>query len=206
MTESSIYGNYRDTLETVMHYLTDCIKTHSEEVRQKTGEAAYEHLIFRIKSEESMREKCLRKGLPETPRSALHEIHDAVGIRVVCCFLHDIYDNVNFIASLPHCRIVQQKDYIRSAKPNGYRSYHLIVEVETPDEDVLGETPGHYFAEIQLRTIAMDSWASLEHQMKYKKNIRNPEMITRELKRCADELASCDLSMQTIRDLIHKEH
>lgn len=206
MTESSIYGNHRDTLETVMHYLTDCIKTHSEEIRQKTGESAYEHLIFRIKSEESMREKCLRKGLPLTPRSALHEIHDAVGIRVVCCFLNDIYDIVNFIASLPHCRIVQQKDYIRSAKPNGYRSYHLIVEVEAPGEDVLGEDPGHYFAEIQLRTIAMDSWASLEHQMKYKKNIRNPEMITRELKRCADELASCDLSMQTIRDLIHKEH
>ena len=89
---------------------------------------------------------------------------------------------------------------------NGYRSYHLIARLEAPLEDVKGNNPGHFFVEIQLRTIAMDSWASLEHQMKYKKNIKNPEMITRELKRCADELASCDLSMQTIRNLIRQEH
>ena len=70
---------------------------------------------------------------------------------------------------------------------------------------MLGQLPGTYFVEIQLRTLAMDSWASLEHEMKYKKNIKNPEMISRELKRCADELASCDLSMQTIRNLIKEE-
>lgn len=206
MTEPSIYGSYKETLETVMQDLTDCLRRHNEECKEKTGEAAYEHLSCRIKSEESMREKCIRKGLPCTEKSALFDIHDAVGIRVVCCFLNDIYDIIEFLGSLPHCCIVQQKDYIRNAKPNGYRSCHLIVETETAAPDVLGRTPGRYFAEIQLRTIAMDSWASLEHQMKYKKNIRNPEMITRELKRCADELASCDLSMQTIRDLIRREH
>jgi ppGpp synthetase/RelA/SpoT-type nucleotidyltranferase len=82
----------------------------------------------------------------------------------------------------------------------------MILRMDVPFEDVLGQNPGQYFAEIQLRTIAMDSWASLEHQMKYKKDIKNPEMIVRELKRCADELASCDLSMQTIRNLIRDEH
>ena len=66
----------------------------------------------------------------------------------------------------------------------------------------MGQQPGKYFVEVQLRTIAMDSWASLEHQMKYKHDIKNPERIAKELKRCADELASCDLSMQTIRNLI----
>ena len=76
----------------------------------------------------------------------------------------------------------------------------------TPFIDVLGHNPGRYFAEIQLRTLAMDSWASLEHEMKYKKHIQNPEMISRELKRCADELASCDLSMQTIRNLIRADN
>ena len=187
MTESSIYGNYRDTLETVMHYLTDCIKTHSEEIRQKTGESAYEHLIFRIKSEESMREKCLRKGLPLTPRSALHEIHDAVGIRVVCCFLNDIYDIVNFIASLPHCRIVQQKDYIRSAKPNGYRSYHLIVEVETP---------GVYCGSVSAG--AAEAGAGNRNRTLFRH--------LQQLRLHGDSAGECDLSMQTIRDLIHKEH
>ena len=96
---------------------------------------------------------------------------------------------------MPDVDVIEEKDYIRHAKPNGYRSYHMILRVN-----------GSVYAEIQLRTISQDTWAALEHQMKYKKNIKNPEMITRELKRCADELASCDLSMQTIRNLIRQEH
>lgn len=102
------------------------------------------------------------------------------------------------------CKIILEKDYILSAKPNGYRSYHLILEVETPYEDCLGNQPGSYFVEVQLRTIAMDSWASLEHQMKYKHEIKDTKRIVRELKRCADELASCDVTMQTIRNLIRE--
>ena len=153
-----------------------------------------------------MREKCQRKGLPPVPKSALYDIHDAIGIRIVCCFLNDIYDNIKFIESIPGAKVIVGKDYIKSAKPNGYRSFHMILRMDVPFEDVHAENPGQYFAEIQLRTIAMDSWASLEHQMKYKKDIKNPEMIVRELKRCADELASCDLSMQTIRNLIRDEH
>ena len=102
--------------------------------------------------------------------------------------------------------IFKEKDYINQVKSNGYRSYHLILEVETPYPDCYGKTPGKYFIEVQLRTIAMDSWASLEHQMKYKHEIKNSERIERELKRCADELASCDLTMQTIRNLIQESN
>ena len=78
----------------------------------------------------------------------------------------------------------------------------MIVAYTVPWADIDGQVPGRYFIEIQLRTIAMDSWASLEHQLKYKKNIRNQKLIVSELKRCADELAGCDMSMQTIRNLI----
>ena len=78
----------------------------------------------------------------------------------------------------------------------------MILLVNEPFEDVDGNEPGRFFVEIQLRTIAMDSWAALEHQLKYKKNISNTELIVAELKRCADEMASTDISMQTIRDLI----
>ena len=78
----------------------------------------------------------------------------------------------------------------------------MILEITEPFEDVTGKIPGHYFAEVQLRTIAMDSWASLEHEMKYKQEISDQKMLVAELKRCADELASCDISMQTIRDII----
>ncbi len=202
----SIYGKYKPAVQAVMDNLVAAIQDYSDCIKQQEGEAAYEHLIYRIKSEDSMLEKCTRKGLPQTAYSALHEIHDAIGLRIVCCFLDDIYRNIKAITSLPGVRVVEEKDYIRHVKPNGYRSYHLIIEVEASYKDVTGANPGHFFAEIQLRTIAMDSWASLEHQMKYKHDIRNPEMIVRELKRCADELAACDVSMQTIRNLIHADN
>lgn len=201
---TSIYGVYKDYLPQIMHRLTKAIEAENQIQKEKTGFKLYEHLLARVKSEESMVEKCQRKGLPLTPHSALKEIRDSIGIRVVCGFVDDIYKTVDLIKSLPGVTIYNEKDYIKTAKPNGYRSYHLILEVETEFPDVDGNTPGHYFVEVQLRTIAQDSWASLEHQMKYKHDIKNPEMITRELKRCADELASSDLTMQTIRNLIQE--
>lgn len=204
--EESIYGKYRDTLPKVMKMFTDRIAAYSSAEREKTGEGLYEHLIFRIKSEDSMREKCRRKSLPETPESALSELHDAIGVRIVTGFIDDVYENIRRIRAFPGVEVVEEKDYIAHAKPNGYRSYHMILLVPAPYEDVHGENPGHFFVEVQLRTIAMDSWASLEHQMKYKKTVGgNQELITSELKRCADELASCDLSMQTIRNLIRED-
>ena len=122
----------------------------------------------------------------------------------MCSFIDDIFANVEKIKAFPDCNVIEEKDYIRHAKPNGYRSYHMIVEYKAPFIDVDGNDPGSFFIEIQLRTIAMDSWAALEHKLKYKKSIENQELIVAELKRCADELASCDLSMTTIRELIEK--
>ena len=173
--------------------------------QEKTGDSLYEHLIGRVKRPESMIEKCQRKELPVTPKSALKENRDSVGIRVVCNFIDDIYTCIDLIKEWNDVEIVKQKDYITNAKPNGYRSYHMILDVERPEEDIVGNTPGHYYVEVQLRTIAMDTWASLEHEMKYKHKIKNPEMIGKELKRVADELASCDVSMQTLRHLIREE-
>ncbi|AZR15210.1 GTP pyrophosphokinase [Lactobacillus crispatus] len=169
------------------------------------GERLYEHLRGRVKSEASMEGKCKRKDLPLTPQSALRANRDSVGLRVVCNFIDDIYTCIDFIKQWDNVNVYQEKDYITNAKTNGYRSYHMIFDVTVPDEDVDGNIPGHYFVEVQLRTIAMDTWASLEHDMKYKHQIKNPEMIGNELKRVADELASCDVSMQTIRQLIREE-
>lgn len=169
------------------------------------GERLYEHLRGRVKSEASMEGECKRKDLPLTPQSALRANRDSVGLRVVCNFIDDIYTCIDFIKQWDNVNVYQEKDYITNAKTNGYRSYHMIFDVTVPDEDVDGNIPGHYFVEVQLRTIAMDTWASLEHDMKYKHQIKNPEMIGNELKRVADELASCDVSMQTIRQLIREE-
>ena len=205
MNEESIYRDQRENLEAVQAQVLAVLDAHNQKEKAESGHSIYEHILARVKSEESAREKCRRKGLPETTESVLCELHDAVGIRIVCRFISDVFKNVEYIRSTPGFTVVEEKDYIRNAKPNGYRSYHMILEVEAPLKDIHGRNPGKFFVEIQLRTLAMDSWASLEHELKYKKNIQNTEIITAELKRCADELNSCDLTMQTIRELIRGE-
>ena len=189
-----IYGKYRAGLTSVMEHTAAQIESFNEEER------IFEHVLYRLKSDESMAEKLARKGFPVTADAAVTEVRDAVGFRIVCRFIDDIYENIEKIRRLPGVTIVTEKDYVKNVKPNGYRSYHMILDAEAP-----GDTArGHYFVEVQIRTIAMDSWAALEHEMKYKHKVENAELIGRELKRCADELASCDVSMQTIRNLIRK--
>ncbi len=205
METESIYGACADTLAYVLDRFREQIEELNDRTRENTGEGIYEHLIARVKSEASMREKCDRRGLPQTSHSALRDITDAVGMRVITRFIDDIFEIADYIRTLPGVEIVTEKDYIRHAKPNGYRSYHMIISYTVPWADIDGNEPGMYYIEIQLRTIAMDSWASLEHQLKYKQNIKNQKLIVSELKRCADELAGCDLSMQTIRNLIRGE-
>ena len=199
-----IYGPCADNLPLILNDVLDRIKQLSSTQVANGHPKLYEHLIGRVKANDSMTEKCQRKGYPATPESALRKCRDAVGIRVVCNFIDDVYRYIDLLRDADWCTIVKEKDYIANTKPNGYRSYHLILDVVTPYQDIDGHTPGHYFVEIQLRTIAMDSWASLEHEMKYKHNIDNPERIGKELRRCADQLAACDVQMQTIRQLIHE--
>jgi len=200
-----IYGKYEETLHLVMDQITGELSEYNEKIKKETGDGIYEHLLARVKSEDSMLEKCVRKGVPQTPESALRIMTDSIGLRVITRFRDDIYQIIDYMKGLPGVQVVAEKDYIRHAKPNGYRSYHMILDRQVPYEDVDGQNPGHYYIEIQLRTIAMDSWASLEHQLKYKKHIKDPELIGQELKRCADELAGCDLSMQTIRNLMRED-
>jgi putative GTP pyrophosphokinase len=190
--EHSIYGTHRPELERDMAYLEQEIDKIRTDLKASLGMDPVEHCLARIKTEESMREKCRRNNLPETEESALGAIHDAIGLRIVCAFVDDIYAIRDRIRALPDVSVVREKDYIRHAKPNGYRSYHMILQL-----------PDGYFAEIQLRTISMDTWAALEHHLKYKRDTGpQTDLIIQELKRCADELASTDLSMQTIRDMI----
>lgn len=209
MTQKDIYGGQRANLEEVLQILLHRIDALRAQFLEKEDDSdPVEHCLGRVKSDESMREKCRRQNLPETPESALEVLHDAIGIRIVCAFLNDVYMMRDYISGFDDIEIVQEKDYIRHAKPNGYRSLHLLIRVNTknlplPDEDIRRES---YNAEIQLRTISMDTWAALEHHMKYKKKVSgNTSLLASELKRCADELASTDVSMQTLRDMIRAE-
>lgn len=200
----NIYGKYDHALHQIQQQLAEKLKQLNIQAINDGQPKLYEHLNSRIKDNQSMIEKCQRKGYPVTTESALRRCHDAIGFRIVCNFIDDIYRNLEALRHTDWCNIVEEKDYITHAKPNGYRSYHVIIDLVTNERDIDNQLPGHYYAEIQLRTIAMDSWASLEHELKYKHNISDPERIGRELKKCANQLASCDIQMQTIRQLIHE--
>lgn len=201
----SIYGSYESTLHQILQELMLRFKDANKLHAQKTGQSLFEHLNGRIKSEKSMVEKCHRKKLPVNTHSALRVITDAIGLRIVTNFIDDIYACIGLIEKMPDVKIVKRKDYITNAKPNGYRSYHLILDKMELADDPEGRNPGHFYVEVQLRTIAMDTWAALEHEIKYKHKIKNPEMISKELKNVADDLASCDVRMQTIRQLIKED-
>ena len=202
----TVYGKYRDGLVMTLDDLTKRIEGYNKAYVEEGNEPLYYHLITRIKSDDSMIAKLDARGLPHTPEEALSGgIYDACGIRIVCCFIKDIFENIKRIRELPGVKVIREKDYLANAKPNGYRSYHMIISVEEPYEDAKGNRPGIWYAEIQLRTIAMDSWAALEHKMKYKKTVSDNDLIVSELRRCADELAACDVSMQTINDMINNQ-
>ena len=190
---NSIYGDRYEELEKVMNALVGAVRAAAAVVEADTGMNPVEHLKYRIKAEDSMREKCRRKSLPETPESALQTVHDAIGLRVVCPFLDDVYAIRDHLCARTDLEIIEEKDYIRFVKPNGYRSLHLIVKKDG------------YYAEIQIRTISMDTWAALEHQIRYKKGVGDSSLIFEELKRCADELASTDVSLQIIRAVIQEK-
>lgn len=200
-----IYQQYYSTLFLVMRDFRQQLIELSKEQEKATHRKLFEHLTSRVKSSTSMEEKCLRKGIPATLYSALKINKDSIGIRLVVDYIDDIYNCINAIKNLDNCKIVQEKDYVTHSKKNGYRSYHLILSVTTNYQDLDGNEHGHYYIEVQIRTLAMDAWASLEHELKYKHQIKNAEVIQRELKKCADDLAACDIQMKTIKELIDKE-
>ena len=151
---TSIYEAYEQYLPLILEDFTQKIKTAALEHKKTTSFKLFEHFHARIKTADSMAEKCQRKNLPLSSESALKQIRDAIGIRIITGFVDDIYQIIDFIRQMPGIHIFKEKDYINQVKPNGYRSYHLILEVETPYPDCHGKTPGKYFIEVQLRTIA----------------------------------------------------
>ncbi len=192
---------YQDKLY-ILEHVRDVLLRNIEQLRleseEQQGRDPVDHCKSRIKSALSMEEKLTRRGLPVTLTAALENIRDAVGVRVVCPFLDDVYLVRDWLSGCPGLRLVEEKDYIANPKPNGYRSLHLIVAVPVP------MIRGHQecMAEIQIRTLAMDFWAALEHQLKYKQQIGDEETIVAELKRCADETSSTDINLLALRELI----
>lgn len=161
-----------------------------------------ETIKTRLKSAESILEKLERKGYPISVSSIEQNLNDVAGVCVICPFIQDIYILYQCFSAQDDIRILEIKDYIKNPKPNGYRSLHMIVEVPI----FLQNEKRHMRVEVQLRTIAMDFWASLEHRLRYKKNLNEElaAMLSEELKQCAEESAGLDLRMGIVKESIEK--
>lgn len=157
----------------------------------------------RLKSPESIREKLIRKNLPLTLEAIETSLYDIAGIRVICSFIDDIYMLADCLTNQDDIRLIETKDYIKNPKPNGYRSLHLIVEIPI----FLQNEKRFMKVEVQLRTIAMEFWANLEHRIRYKKDI-DPQLYEKtanELLQCAETSAALDVKMQEIRDMMEQK-
>ena len=148
----------------------------------------------RIKSPESIANKLIKRNLPVTFESMTAHLHDIAGVRVICPYISDIYTVRDILLKQPDIKEIEEKDYIASPKDSGYRSLHVVVETPV----YLSNTEHHIKVEIQLRTIAMDFWASLEHELRYKTTAKIPEGIRRELRHCAETIAMTDQEMEEI--------
>ena len=172
-----------------------------DEFQMRHSRNPIHHMESRIKSPQSIAQKLKRKGLPITPQAAMENLNDIAGIRVVCAYLNDTYAIGEMLTGQDDIQLVQTRDYIASPKPNGYRSYHMIVEI--PVFFTEGKFPMR--AEIQIRTIGMDFWASVDHQLRYKKTIgadKDIEAIEAELLKCAQTVSETDCHMEEIKDMI----
>ena len=157
----------------------------------------------RLNSIESIREKLERKGLSMSLNALEHELNDIAGIRVICSFKEDIYMLADCLTGQDDVKLIEKKDYIKNPKPNGYRSLHLIVEIPI----FLYNEKKFVRVEVQLRTIAMELWANLEHRMRYKKNLDDGLLAETadELLACATISAMLDDKMQAIKKVIEDD-
>lgn len=171
----------------------------SQEFELKEARNPIQHITHRLKKPESIRNKMLQKGLPLEYEIMRDEITDIGGIRVVCSYINDIYAIANMLKQQDDILTVREKDYISKPKKNGYRSYHLIVAIPV----FLSSEKQIIPVEIQMRTIAMDFWASLEHQLRYKTEAQVTESTRTRLTNIAEDIFHADVEMQQIYDEIN---
>ena len=170
----------------------------NDELSIKRQRNPIEFIKTRVKQPDSIASKLRRKGYPVTVQSVFENLSDVAGVRLICAFIDDIYKVADMLTAQDDIELIKRKDYIKNPKMNGYRSLHLIIEVPV----FFSDHKEQIRVEVQIRTIAMDFWASLEHQLKYKKDIDDAESIMYELRACADVINRTDYHMQSLRDRI----
>ncbi len=183
--------------DSAIHMIETKLEIIDSEFQSNFSRNPIHNISSRLKSPESIANKLLKKGIPITAESILSNLHDIAGVRVICHYIEDIYQIAHYLSMHDDIQIIKQKDYIQNPKPSGYRSLHLIVTVPVYLSTGKKIVP----VEIQIRTIAMDFWASLEHQLRYKTKNNVPEELSKELKELAETINSTDIRME---DIYHK--
>lgn len=202
-----ILGNAKDFSSLMMQYrcaireIETKLNVLNDEFSVEHERNPFEAIKSRVKAPLSILEKLKRRGYECSIESIEKNLNDVAGVRVVCSFVEDIYYLADVLTSQDDLQVLEVKDYIENPKPNGYRSLHLIIQIPI----FLSNEKKNMRVEVQFRTIAMDFWASLDHKLKYKKNVSNPEAIANELKKCADTISGVDQKMQEIRNLLEIE-
>ena len=195
-----LFENYREYAEmehlynAAIRQLTIKFEILNDEFRVKYERSPIHHIESRVKTAASIVNKLLSRGADVTPASARENINDIAGVRVVCCYIDDVYSVADMLLRQSDIRLLREQDYIREPNYNGYRSLHLDIELPI----YLSEKTEMVKAEVQLRTVAMDFWASLEHDLRYKSDKEIPAGLGSQMLSCANEIAAIDRQMQEI--------
>ena len=207
LAKTTLYENVTELLRMQQIYEAGIkeVRTKLEildaEFKVKHDHNPIHHIESRLKSPESILKKAISKDIQVTERSLEENIHDIAGIRVICNYVDDVYKVAQLLTNQDDIQLIEMKDYIQNPKESGYMSLHLVLEVPI----FLSEGPKPIHVEVQLRTIAMDFWASLEHKLKYKTDNNVSDDVKKELQECAKSIAEIDLKMQNIHNRLNKE-
>lgn len=194
-------SNFRELMlvyNSAIREVTTKLEILNDELSLNSRKNPIQFIKSRVKKPLSIVKKLQRLDKEISTTSVMNSLNDVAGIRVITSFIDDVYMIADMLVEQDDIFLIEAKDYIKNPKPNGYRSYHLIIEVPV----FFSEKKERVRVEIQIRTVAMDFWASLEHQLRYKEEIENPKEIEDELKACADTIAETDSRMMNIRNKI----
>ena len=196
------YAQIQGVYEAAIREIDARLKTLDSDFSFRYQHNPIHHIESRVKSLSSIVKKLHSMGCPISISSAKKNLHDIAGVRVVCCYVDDIYRIANLLLAQDDISLILEKNYIKNPKPNGYRSLHIVVDVP------VYMSRGKLFipVEIQIRTVAMDFWATLEHGIRYKSTDEVPQSIVDELRSCADVITETDYKMQEIFKALQQVH
>ena len=196
-TAAAFQQQYREMMQlysAAVREVRTKVEILDEEFRTRYAHNPIHHIDSRLKSPQSMMKKLARKGLPQTLEAAEANLNDIAGVRIICNYLEDIYRIADLLQRQRDVEFVHRRDYIENPKESGYRSLHLVIRIPVFLSSHTELVP----VEVQIRTIAMDFWASLEHQLRYKSNHETTQQLRRRLQHCAEASAALDREMQDI--------